>query len=145
MIRTYSELVKLPTFEERFEYLKLNGSIAKETFGYERYLNQKFYRSDEWRRIRNIVIARDLGRDLGVEGYELDYGIQIHHMNPVTKDDILSQSQFLLNPEFLICVSESTHKAIHYGSVDSTIQNRKERCKYDTCPWKKEENNKCLS
>lgn len=137
-IRTYSELVSLPTFEERFKYLQLNGRVGEETFGFDRYLNQVFYRSDEWRRIRDEVILRDNGCDLGVEGREIHGRILIHHMNPITKEDILKRSDYLLNPEYLICTVKSTHDAIHYGDENLLIKGPVERHKNDTCPWRRD-------
>ena len=136
-IRTYSELIKLPTFEERFEYLKLKGNVGVETFGYDRYLNQNFYKSSLWRSIRNKVILRDMGCDLGVKGYEIYGKIIIHHMNPITADDIEESSTYLMNPEYLICVSNDTHQAIHYGDRN-LLQERTfvERKPNDTCPWR---------
>ena len=136
-IRTYTELSKLNTFKERYEYLRLDGNVSEETFGFDRILNQKFYRSAEWKRIRDEVIVRDLGCDLGVEGYDINTKIYIHHMNPITKMDLLDQTEFLLNPEYLICCSFNTHQAIHYGSEDLTPQDPVIRTKNDTCPWKK--------
>lgn len=137
MIKTYSELIKLPTFEERFEYLKLKGKVGFETFGYDRYLNQNFYKSSLWRSVRNRVINRDMGRDLGVEGYEIYGKIIIHHMNPITVDDIEESSIYLMNPEYLICVSNDTHQAIHYGNINLLAErNIVERFPNDTCPWK---------
>ncbi len=150
MIRRYSELIKLPTFEERFEYLKLSGSVGAKTFGKDRYLNQDFYHSDEWRRVRAQVIARDLGRDLGVEGRDICHDImingkmktmgtiEVHHMNPVESEDILNYTKILTDPEYLICVSPSTHKAIHYGKLETAQPILIERAKHDTCPWRKE-------
>ena len=135
-IKTYSELIKLPTFEERFEYLRLDGVVGEETFGFDRYLNQIFYRSQKWKTIKNKVIVRDLGRDLGVEGYEIYGRIIVHHMNPVSVDDIKNESDFLINPEFLICTTHNTHNAIHYGDESLLITAPVERTKYDTCPWK---------
>lgn len=137
-IRTYSELITLPTFEERFKYLQLNGRVGEETFGFDRYLNQVFYRSDEWRRIRDEVILRDNGCDLGVEGREIHGRILIHHMNPITKEDILKRSDYLLNPEYLICTVKSTHDAIHYGDENLLIKGPVERHKNDTCPWRRD-------
>ena len=137
-IRTYSELIALPTFEERFKYLQLNGRVGEETFGFDRYLNQVFYRSDEWRRIRDEVILRDNGCDLGVEGREIHGRILIHHMNPITKEDILKRSDYLLNPEYLICTVKSTHDAIHYGDENLLIKGPVERHKNDTCPWRRD-------
>lgn len=115
MIRTYKELSRLQTFEERFNYLKLSGSIGTETFGFDRYINQMFYRSKEWKSIRNHVIVRDNGCDLGVEGREIQKGIIVHHINPIKIDDIVSATEFLMNPDYLICTSLKTHNAIHYG------------------------------
>lgn len=135
-IRTYSELIKLNTFEERFEYLRLDGVVGEETFGFDRYLNQIFYRSQKWKTIKNKVIVRDLGRDLGVEGYEIYGRIIVHHMNPIGVDDIKNESDFLINPEFLICTTHNTHNAIHYGDESLLITAPVERTKYDTCPWK---------
>lgn len=135
MNKCYSELIKIPTFEGRFEYLKLNGNVAQETFGFDRWLNQKFYRSEEWKKVRRDIIIRDDGRDLGVEGYELQNGIYIHHMNPITKFDILNREDWILNPEYLICVSFDTHNAIHYGDK-SLLPVLTIRTPNDTCPWK---------
>lgn len=137
MIRTYSELITIPTFEERYQYLRLGGEIGKETFGFDRYLNQAFYSSQEWKRIRRDVIIRDLGCDLGVEGFEIFGRIIVHHMNPITKDDILARSKFLLDPEYLICTSHNTHEAITYSDENLLIVAPIERTKNDTCPWKK--------
>lgn len=136
-IRTYTELSKLNTFKERYEYLRLDGNVSEETFGFDRMLNQKFYRSAEWKRIRDEVIVRDLGCDLGAEGYDINTKIYIHHMNPITKMDLIDQTEFLLNPEYLICCSFNTHQAIHYGSEDLTPQDPVIRTKNDMCPWKK--------
>lgn len=136
MIRTYSELIALPTFEERYRYLKLNGSVGKDTFGFDRYINQKFYRSKEWKHIRDQVIVRDNGCDLGVEGYEIHGRIYIHHMNPILLQDVLDQTEFLLNPDFLITTTFRTHNAIHYGDEDLLLLAPVERTKNDTCPWK---------
>lgn len=135
-IRTYSELVKMDSFEERFEYLKLNGEVGKETFGFDRYLNQAFYKSPEWRAVRDRVIIRDCGCDLAMTGYEIRGKILIHHMNPITKEDILRRSEFLLNPEYLICTIKSTHDAIHYGDESLLMKAPIERTKNDTCPWR---------
>jgi hypothetical protein len=136
-IRTYSELILLPTFEERFRYLNLNGKVGEDTFGHDRYLNQLFYTSDEWRRIRRDVIVRDNGCDLGIWDREIQGLITIHHLNPITVDDILNRSEFLLNPEYLICVSDITHKAIHYGDESLLITAPIERRPNDTCPWRR--------
>lgn len=136
MIRTYSELIKLPTFKERFEYLSLKGCVGKETFGWERYINQAFYRSKEWKDIRNFVIVRDCGCDLGIPGREIPDRILIHHMNPILPKDIVLSNDFILDPEYLICTTHNTHEAIHYGSEDLLISEPVERTPNDTCPWK---------
>ena len=137
-IRTYSELITLPKFEERYEYLKLNGVLGEETFGFNRYLNQEFYQRDkEWLRIRDYVIIRDQGCDLGIEGREIRGKIIVHHMNPITKDDLLKRTEFLLNPEYLICTLKSTHDAIHYGDENLLMKGPIERKANDTCPWRK--------
>ena len=136
MIRTYSELILLPTFEERFKYLKLNGSVGAYTFGFDRYLNQQFYRSEEWKRIRGDVILRDNGCDLGVDGYQIFGRVLIHHLNPIRKEDIQSLSEFLMNPEYLICTTHRTHNALHYGDESLLITSPVKRFKNDTCPWR---------
>lgn len=136
VMRTYSELSKINSYEERFEYLKLNGFVGVETFGFDRYINQRFYKSLEWKRIRDKVIIRDNGCDLGVEGYEIHGRILIHHMNPVTPDELRSNLDLLLNPEYLICVAHNTHNAIHYGDSDLLITAPVERTAFDTCPWR---------
>ena len=135
-IRTYSELITLPTFIERYRYLKLSGRVGEDTFGFDRYLNQVFYQSKEWRSIRDYVITRDNGCDLGMVGHEIYGRILIHHMNPITADDILKRSDLLLNPEYLICTIKNTHDAIHYSDESLLITDRIERSKNDTCPWK---------
>lgn len=136
-IRTYSELIKLPTFEDRYEYLKLNGKIGEETFGFDRYINQQLYqRSQKWKSIRDKVIIRDNGCDLSMEGYEIWGKIIIHHMNPITIEDIERESDFVFNPEYLISASLNTHNAIHYGDENLLIKAPIERTKYDTCPWR---------
>lgn len=137
MIRTYSELIQLPTFEERFEYLRLDGAVGTETFGLDRYLNQLFYKSKEWLSVRDEVITRDNGCDLGVEGYEIHGRILIHHMNPISVEDILQHSDYLLNPEYLISTIHNTHNAIHYGDTSLLITGPIERSKNDTCPWRR--------
>jgi len=123
MIKTYSELNSLGTFEERFTYLKLGGFVGNATFGYDRYLNQEFYKSNLWRRARNSVIARDYGRDLGIEGHEIYNRVYVHHMNPIRPDDIKHSNVDILDPEFLICVTHDTHNAIHYGD-ESLLKRR---------------------
>lgn len=137
IIRTYSELKELKTFEERFKYLKLGGVVGAETFGFDRYFNQKFYTTTEWKQLRNHIIVRDLGCDLGCEDHEI-FGqrIVIHHMNPIDLEDIEKKSDFLLNPEFLITTIHSTHNAIHYGDESLIITAPIERRRNDTCPWK---------
>lgn len=137
IIRTYSELKELKTFEERFKYLKLGGVVGVETFGFDRYFNQKFYTTTEWKQLRNYIIVRDLGCDLGCEDHEI-FGqrIIIHHMNPIDLEDIEKKSDFLLNPEFLITTIHSTHNAIHYGDESLIITAPIERRRNDTCPWK---------
>lgn len=136
IIRTYSELITLSTFKERYEYLKLDGRVGEDTFGWDRYLNQIFYKSKEWNRIRDQVIFRDLGCDLALKGFEIHGRILIHHMNPISKSDILDRSEFLLNPEYLICTTKATHDAIHYGDLDSLHNEPVIRTKNDTCPWR---------
>jgi hypothetical protein len=138
MIRTYSELMSLPTFEERYQYLRIGGKVGEDTFGFDRYLNQIFYKSDEWKSVRNEIIVRDCGCDLGMSDREIFGRIYIHHMNPITKEDILSRSDYLLNPEYLICTSKLTHDAIHYGDESLLITAPVERRKNDTCPWKRD-------
>ena len=135
MIRRYSELRHIPTFEERFDYLKLNGSVGRETFGFDRYINQRFYTSKEWRDIRHYVIARDLGLDLGAEGYEINSRILIHHMNPIVVDDILHKNDDILDPEFLITTCHNTHNAIHYGDSNLLPKPLVERSRGDTKLW----------
>lgn len=135
-IRTYSELIQLPTFEERFEYLKIGGSVGEETFGYDRYLNQMLYKMPEWRSIRNQVIVRDRGQDLGVDGFEIPDKVLVHHMNPITVDDVLHRRDYVLDPEYLITTCMTTHNAIHYGSEDVLPKLPIERSKNDTCPWR---------
>lgn len=135
-IRTYSELITLPTFEERFKYLQLNGQVGESTFGFDRYMNQVFYRSQKWKSIRDFVIIRDCGCDLGVEGYDIHGKIIIHHMNPLSMRDIETESDFLLNPDFLICTTHNTHNAIHYGDEKLLVTAPIERTKNDTCPWR---------
>lgn len=134
---TYTELSKIETFEDRFEYLKLGGVVGKETFGFDRYLNQTFYKSVEWRRVRNNVIIRDNGCDLGIPGREIFDHIIIHHMNPIDVEDVKKISELLMNPEYLICTTHNTHNAIHYGDKSLLIRLPEERSMYDTCPWRK--------
>lgn len=136
-IRTYSELITLPTFEERFKYLQLGGKVGEETFGFDRWLNQKFYKDPEWLSVRDKVIIRDGGCDLGIPDREIHSRILVHHMNPITKEDILKRSSFLLNPEYLICTIKSTHDAIHYGDESLLKLAPAERTPNDTCPWRR--------
>lgn len=135
-MRTYSELITIPTFKERFLYLKLDGKVCEETFGYDRYLNQIFYKSPEWKRVRREIIVRDLGCDLGIEDRPLDSVIYVHHMNPIELKDISSRNLDILNPEFLICCSYNTHQAIHYGDEYLLFADPVERKPFDTCPWR---------
>ena len=139
-IRTYSELITLPTFEERYEYLRLNGVVGEVTFGFDRYLNQQFYSTDrEWLSVRDYVIIRDQGCDLGVLDHKIPNGcrILVHHMNPITVDDIIKRTKYLLDPEYLICTIKNTHDAIHYGDASLLITDPVERTPFDTCPWRK--------
>lgn len=133
--RCYSELSKLKTFEERFDYLQLKGKVGVDTFGFDRYLNQRFYTSAEWKRARRDVIIRDEGRDLGVPGYELQNGIYVHHMNPISVEDLIHGETWIIDPEFLICVSYNTHQAIHYGDRSLLPKLPVERSMNDHCPW----------
>lgn len=137
MIRTYSELCKFRTFQERFDYLKLDGVVGETIFGFERYLNQVFYQSGEWKAARRKVINRDNGCDLGLEGYDIMGIIYVHHINPITPEDIRNRSTFLLDPEFLICTSRLTHEAITLGAQDLLPKPLAERFPNDTCPWKR--------
>ena len=137
LIRTYSELITIPTFKERFEYLKLNGSVGLETFGHDRYLNQILYNSPEWRRFRPEIIVRDNGCDLACEGYEIFGKILIHHINPITAQDILNRNPKVFDPENVITTVHNTHNAIHYGDENLLITAPIERSRNDTCPWRK--------
>lgn len=136
MTKSYSELIRIHSFEDRYEYLKLDGIVGEPTFGNERYLNQVLYTSDEWKRCRRGIIIRDNGLDLGCDGFEIYGRILVHHLNPITIEDILNRASIVFDPENLICVSHNTHNAIHYGTRDMLIGNPICRCKYDTCPWK---------
>lgn len=135
-LRCYRELIRLKTFDERFEYLKLKGIVGEATFGYDRYLNQLLYTSGEWRRIRRDIILRDNGCDLAVEGYDILDMIIVHHMNPISVEDLIDFSEDVINPEYLICVSHDTHNAIHYGDKSLLTREPIERKPGDTCPWK---------
>lgn len=137
-IKSYSELKKLSTFEDRFRYLMLKGQVGAETFGYLRWLNQKFYQaSAAWKRVRDQVIIRDNGCDLGIEGLDIHGVIHVHHINPVSYDDLINQSPILFDPENLICTTHATHNAIHYGDESFLFGLPMERKVNDTCPWKK--------
>lgn len=136
-IRTYSELIQYNTLLDRYRYLKLGGKVGEETFGMDRYLNQQFYKSKEWRKVRDEIIIRDGACDLGLPDREITSRIIIHHMNPITKYDILNRTEFLLNPEYLICTLKRTHDAIHYGDESLLFNELVERSANDTCPWKR--------
>lgn len=135
-IKTYSELILLDTFEARYQYLRLNGKVGEETFGFDRFMNQMFYRTIGWRSLRDRIIVRDNGCDLAMEGYEILGKIMIHHMNPISLSDIQRNSEFLMNPDYLISTVLSTHNAIHYGDESLLIQVPAKRSKNDTCPWR---------
>ena len=135
-IKTYSELITFSTFEERFEYLQLKGIVGQETFGFDRYLNQILYSSKEWKSLRNEIIVRDNGCDLALEGFEIHGRILIHHINPITIDDVIKRRGIVFDPENLICVTHNTHNAIHYGDKSLLITGPIERRANDTCPWK---------
>lgn len=137
IIRTYSELLTFETFEERFEYLKLSGKVGVDTFGFDRYINQILYKLKEWKSVRRFVINRDRGCDLGVDGYDINGIVLVHHMNPLSKEDIVNRTDYVLNPEYLITTTLSTHNAIHYGGELARSEILVERSRYDTCPWKK--------
>ena len=137
-IKTYSELITLPTFEERYRYLRLDGLVGKETFGCDRWLNQVFYNSKEWKAFRRDMIVRDMGCDLGMRDRPIYGLITIHHITPIEQGDIINRRiDVLMNPENSICVSLTTHNAIHYGDDSLLIKDPIERCKNDTCPWRR--------
>lgn len=133
--RCYSELSELPTFEERFEYLSLKGEVGHETFGFNRWINQRFYTSREWRRLRRVVIIRDQSCDLGVDGYDIHVNLVVHHMNPLTEEDIMQGTRHALDPEFLICTTHDTHNAIHYGDAKLLAKPYEARRPGDTKLW----------
>ena len=135
-IRTYSELIKLPTLEERFEYLKIPGRIGETTFGFDRYLNQALYTSGEWRSFRKKVIIRDEGWDMGLYGYPIGRYITVHHLTPLTIKDVETMSAAVFDFDNVVCVSDLTHKAIHYGDSSLLPQIPIERRPWDTCPWR---------
>ena len=138
MIRTYSELIKLNSFIERYRYLKLSGKVGADTFGFDRWLNQMFYKTPEYRKVRREVILRDNGCDLGDPNFEISGRVIIHHMNPINQTDILKRSEFALDPEYMICVSHGTHNAIHYGDESQLpIIDVVERFPNDQVPWKR--------
>lgn len=139
MTKSYSELITLPSFEERFAYLKLDGSIGKETIGYDRYLVEDFYRSDEWRRLRRDLIVRDNGCDMACEGRDIFGRIILHHINPIDTDSLRHDSFSMRDPENLVCVSWDTHQAIHYGNMDRLQTEYVPRVRGDTCVWKADE------
>lgn len=136
MIRSYSELKRLPTLKERFDYLSMKKGIGIETFGFDRWINQEFYQSYEWKKFRRDIIARDNGNDMGLEGYPIKGIIVIHHMNPLTEDDIVHSTDALFDPENVISVSDKTHNAIHYGDFRLLPQPLIERKPNDTIPWR---------
>lgn len=137
MLRSYSELSRLRTFDERFRYLLLAGSVGVETFGFDRYVNQRFYRSEEWKHVRNIVIARDNGCDLGIEGRDINGRVYVHHMNPMSLEQINDHMDLISDPEYLVCVTFATHNAIHYGDESYITLAPVERQPNDMCPWKR--------
>lgn len=136
--KRYSEMITMPEFDDRFRYAKLDGQVGRDTFGFDRYLNQQFYRSKEWKRLRDQIIIRDNGCDLGVPGHEISGKIYIHHLNPLSPEDITKSTEKLFDPDNLVCVSAETHNAIHYGD-ESILEKNKivERSPGDTCPWKR--------
>lgn len=136
MTRTFRELSKLKTFEERYQYLRVNGVVGESTFGYDRYLNQILYTSKRWKNLRDDIIIRDNGCDLGIDDYKIYGRIIIHHMNPITIEDVEFEKDIVFDPEFLICTTLDTHNAIHYGNVSLLKKDLIERKKNDTCPWR---------
>lgn len=137
MIKTYSELIAFPTYEERFRYLQLKGAVGKDTFGYDRYLNQILYNSQEWKRFRDKIIIRDNGCDLACEGYDIHGRILVHHINPIRVDDVVNRNSIVFDPENVVCVTHNTHNAIHYGDESLLVLAPVDRTKNDTCPWKR--------
>lgn len=136
IVKTYTELIRVPEFEERFQYLRLRGEVGAETFGWERYLNQILYHSRKWRKARDAVIIRDNGCDLAHEDYQIYDRIIVHHLNPLTPEQIENDSDLIYDPEFLVCTTDRTHKAIHYGDSNLLLKLPVERKRWDTCPWK---------
>lgn len=137
IFRSYSELITIPTYKERFEYLKLNGVVGRETFGYDRYLNQVLYNSEEWKRFRRKIIERDEALDLGCQGFDIFDRATIHHINPITVDDVINRSFNVFDPDNVITTAYMTHKAIHYGDETLLVDAPIIRTPYDTCPWKR--------
>lgn len=137
IIKTYSEMISLPTFIERFEYLKIGGKVGDATFGYDRYLNQILYRTPEWKRFRRDIIVRDMGCDLACEDREIVGKIMVHHINPLTIEDVYNLDPKIFDPENVVCVSLDTHNAIHYGDQSLLMKDPVVRTKNDTCPWKR--------
>ena len=137
MVRRYQDLIRIPTFEERYEYLRLNGVLCNETFGFDRYLNQHFYNSAEWRNVRNSVILRDNGCDLGCKDHAIMGQIYIHHMNPISVETLIENPEIALDPNYLVCVSRRTHDAIHYGTQENLEKDYVPRQSGDTCPWRR--------
>lgn len=137
MMKTYTELITIPTFEERFQYLKLDGVVGQSTFGYDRYLNQILYHSDEWKRFRRDIIVRDNGCDLACEGFDIQIRPLIHHINPITVEDVLNRHPKVFDPDNVITTTYTTHRAIHYGDASQLIIAPIIRTPNDTCPWKR--------
>ena len=136
-IKTYSELIEIPTFLERYRYLRIGGAVGKETFGYDRYLNQILYKSDKWKRFRREIIVRDNGNDLACEGFQIFGKILIHHINPITVEEVLHRDPKIFDPENVIATTLNTHNAIHYGDESLLMITPVERSKNDTCPWRR--------
>ena len=136
MVKSYSEMITLPTFEERFEYLRLKGFVGKDTFGHDRYLNQILYNSKEWKSTRNKIIIRDNGCDLACKGFEIHGQVLIHHINPISVEDIVNRDPIVFDPENLVTTVHNTHNAIHYGDMGLLITTPVERSKNDTIPWR---------
>ena len=135
-IRTYSEMITLKTYEERFDYLKIGGRVGLETFGYDRYLNQILYNTKQWKKFRQEIIIRDNACDLACEGYEINYRILVHHINPITVEDIINRNPMIFDPENAITTTHRTHNAIHYGDKNLLVLQPMERTPNDTCPWR---------
>ncbi len=140
MARTYHELSQLPTIQERYQYLRLSGVVGQDTFGFDRYLNQIFYKSPLWLSVRRKILIRDDGCEMGLSGYPIGGKIIVHHINPIVEQDILDESEDLVNPDYLVCVSHQVHMAIHYGDERLLPKDPIVRTPYDTCPWKRKEN-----